>query len=305
MKEKRSFLINPQEEDIRIDKLLTAKLEGYSRAKIQRLIEMGQVELSGSVIKGNVKGKAGDIVEIFLPEEEQLQILPEAIPLDIIYEDEDLLIINKPQGLVVHPAAGNKQGTLVNALLHYYPPIKEVNEHLRPGIVHRLDKDTSGLMVVAKNSMSFQKLGAQLKAYQVKRRYLALVYGRIAEDGGKIEAPIGRHPTDRKRMAIVNKGGKYALTEYWVKERFEKHSYLEVGLHTGRTHQIRVHLAYIGHPILGDQVYGGKKKHSGINVQMLHAFQLGLNHPRKGNWLEFTAPLPERFKTELTQLESG
>ncbi|MFA5537164.1 MAG: RluA family pseudouridine synthase [Bacillota bacterium] len=305
MKEKKSFLIGPREENIRVDKLLATKLAGYSRARIQRLIEMGLVELSGNVIKGNVKGKVGDKLEIFLPPEEPLKVLPEAIPLEIVYEDDDLLIINKPQGLVVHPAAGNEQGTLVNALLHYYPPIKEVNDQLRPGIVHRLDKDTSGLMVVAKNDPSFKRLAEQLKAYQIKRRYLAIVHGSIAEAGGKIEAPIGRHPGDRKKMAVVNQRGRYALSQYWVKKRFEKYSYLEVGLHTGRTHQIRVHLAYIGHPILGDMVYGTKKKHLGIDTQMLHAFQLGFNHPVKGGWLEFTSPLPHKFQAVLNQLESG
>lgn len=300
--EKRTFVVAPGEEALRIDKLLTTKLEDYSRSQVQQLIEEGKVKLDGRPVKGNMRGKQGDLVEIILPEPEQMEILPETIPLEIVYEDEDLLVIDKPQGLVVHPAPGNKKGTLVNALLYYYPAIAKVNDPKRPGIIHRLDKDTSGLMVVAKNNFAFQKIAVQLKAYEAKRHYLAIVHGKIAEEGGRIDAPIGRHPVERKKMAVTDQGGKPALTEYWVKKRFEKYTYLEVGLHTGRTHQIRVHLAFIGHPILGDPVYGIKKKHFGVDTQMLHAYKLGFKHPNGGKYIEFISPLPTDFENLLGQL---
>lgn len=302
--EKKTFIIAPGEDNLRIDKLLTTKLEGYSRSQVQQLIEAGQVSIKGRPVKGNMKGKQGDAIEIVLDKQSEEEIVPEAIPLEIIYEDEDLLVINKPQGLVVHPAPGNKKGTLVNALLYYYPPIGEINDGERPGIVHRLDKDTSGLMVVAKNDFAFKNLGVQFKAYQVKRHYLAIAHGKIEEEGGRIEAPIGRHPMDRKRMAVTQHSGKPALTEYWVKKRFKKFSLVEIALHTGRTHQIRVHLAYLGHPILGDPVYGSKKKHFGVTTQMLHAYKLGFIHPRNNKYLEFSSPLPEDFNRILELLES-
>jgi 23S rRNA pseudouridine1911/1915/1917 synthase len=237
-----------------------------------------------------------------VPPPEVLEIRPEELPLDVLYEDQDLLVINKPQGMVVHPAPGNLQGTLVNALLYHCPELSSIGGSHRPGIVHRLDKDTSGLLVVAKNNASHLELASQIKERIFRRIYLTIVHGVVPEPAGLIEAPIGRHPVDRKRMAVVDKNGKPALTRYYVKQRYQEFTFLEVHLETGRTHQIRVHLAFIKHPVLGDLQYGPARNSFGLKKQALHSYQLGFTHPRTGRYLEFNASLPGYFQEILAGL---
>lgn len=289
----------------RIDVFLASETD-YTRSYIKKLILEGLVLVNDNTVKPNYKLKENDKITLNIPEAEKIDIEPENIPLDILYEDEDIIVINKPQGMVVHPAPGNYSGTLVNALLYHCKNLSGINGVLRPGIVHRLDKDTSGVMVVAKNDKAHFSLANQIKDRKILKKYVAVVEGVIKEDQGYVEAPIGRHHTDRKKMAVVE-DGRYALTLYKVLERFKNNTYVEAVIKTGRTHQIRVHMAYIGHPIVGDAVYGYKKQKFNLNGQALHARLLGIIHPKKNEYMEFEAPLPEYFvklieKIRLTEM---
>ncbi|AFQ45652.1 RluA family pseudouridine synthase [Desulfosporosinus meridiei] len=288
-------------EGVRLDLGVTEVLE-KSRSFVQGLITKEWVLVNGLARKSNYKIRQGDLVKVTIPAPRESSATPENIPLEIIYQDEDVLVVNKPQGMVVHPAPGAWTGTMVNALLYHCDNLSGINGVLRPGIVHRIDKDTSGILVVAKNDFSHQGLAAQLKAHSMERKYLALVHGVMTEPSGTVDAPIGRDPSDRKRMAVVMQNSKQAVTHYTVVERFGDTSYLEVCLETGRTHQIRVHMAYIKHPIIGDPVYGPKKNQFGIQGQMLHAAHLGFEHPRNGSWMSFGSPLPNKFAALLEKM---
>lgn len=282
-----------EDEGKRIDVFLAAELD-YTRSYIKKLIVDGLVFVNGKTVKPSYKVKENDEVVVNIPEAEKIDVLPENIPLDILYEDDDIIVINKPQGMVVHPAPGNYSGTLVNALLYHCKNLSGINGILRPGIVHRLDKDTSGVMVVAKNDKAHISLSNQIKERSVFKKYVAIVEGVIKDEEGKIEALIGRHPVDRKKMAVIE-DGRYALTLYKVLERFKENTLVEAAIKTGRTHQIRVHMAYIGHPVVGDPVYGFKKQKFKLEGQALHSRVLGFIHPTKGVYMEFEAPLPEYF----------
>jgi 23S rRNA pseudouridine1911/1915/1917 synthase len=294
------------ESDIRLDVWLSGKLEKCSRSFIQKLIDEGMVQVNGRNKKSNYKIKAGDEIHVKIPEPEVLDVKPEEIKLDILYEDDDLIVVNKPKGMVVHPAAGNFSGTLVNALMAYCgESLSDINGVIRPGIVHRIDKDTSGILVVAKNNIAHEKLSSMLKKHDIKRIYIAVVEGIIREEQGKIDAPIGRHPVERKKMAVNLKNGRRAVTHFRVLERFKDATYIQVELETGRTHQIRVHMSYIGHPIIGDEVYGRKKQRFDIKGQALHAKVLGFVHPVKNEYMEFEAEPPEYFNTLLETLRKN
>ena len=286
----------------RLDRFLAGRELEVSRSHIQKLIESGCVLVNGRTAKANAKLREGDAVETELPEAQELEILPEDIPLDILYEDSDVIVINKARGMVVHPAAGAADGTLVNALLHHCEDLSGINGVIRPGIVHRLDKDTSGVMVAAKNDRAHVDLAEQIREKTAQRIYRAIVCGTIAEDRGEIRAPIGRHPTERKKMAVVP-GGKEATTLFRVVERFPAHTLVECRLKTGRTHQIRVHMAYIGHPLLGDPKYGRKTLE--IAGQALHSCELSFTHPRTKERMTFAAEMPEDMKTILHALRRG
>jgi 23S rRNA pseudouridine1911/1915/1917 synthase len=282
-----------EDEGKRIDVFLAAESD-YTRSYIKKLIVDGLVFVNGKTVKPSYKVKENDKVVVNIPEAEKIDVLPENMPLDILYEDDDIIVINKPQGMVVHPAPGNYSGTLVNALLYHCKNLSGINGILRPGIVHRLDKDTSGVMVIAKNDKAHISLSNQIKERSVFKKYVAIVEGVIKDENGKIEAPIGRHPVDRKKMAVIE-DGRYALTLYKVLERFNENTLVEAVIKTGRTHQIRVHMAYIGHPVVGDPVYGFKKQKFKLEGQALHSRVLGFIHPTKGVYMEFEAPLPEYF----------
>lgn len=292
------------EEGIRLDVGVTDVL-GKSRSFVQGLIAQECVKVNGSPKKANYKVRQGDKIEVEVPTLRESTADPENIPLDILYEDEDVLVVNKRQGMVVHPAPGAWTGTMVNALLYHCHNLSGINGVLRPGIVHRIDKDTSGILVVAKNDIAHQGLAAQLKAHTMARKYRALVHGVVLEPSGTVDAPIGRDPSNRKRMAVVMHHSKPAVTHYTVLERFRETTYLEVRLETGRTHQIRVHMVYVKHPVLGDPVYGPKKNRFGLQGQMLHAAHLGFEHPRSGKWMEFDAPVPKVFGTILEKLRAS
>lgn len=281
----------------RVDKFLDEMLPDFSRSYIQKLIKGGHVFVEGKAVKPGVKPPADARVYVEIPDEVKLDIQAENIPLDILYEDDDLLVVNKPKGMVVHPAAGHYSGTLVNALMyHCEGHLSGINGVLRPGIVHRIDRDTTGSLVVCKTDLAHQSLAAQLKEHSITRRYRAIVCGRLSQDKGCIDAPIGRHPVDRKRMAVNYAHGKSAVTHYTVLQRFSKFTYIECRLETGRTHQIRVHMASLGHPLLGDTVYGSGKSPFRLEGQCLHAMVLGFIHPRTGVYMECTAPIPEYFQ---------
>ena len=281
---------------VRLDVYLSREYPEYSRSYLQRLIKDGHVLVDGAQAKSNYKVKPDDEVELIVPEMKELNIQPENIPLDIMYEDRDLLVINKPKGMVVHPAAGVNTGTLVNALLYYCPDsLSGINGVLRPGIVHRIDKNTTGSLLVCKNDEAHRDLAAQLAVHSINRRYRAIVHGTFSDPEGTISAPIGRDRKDRKKMAVVS-DGKEAVTHYRVLETWKQFSYIECRLETGRTHQIRVHMRHIGHPLLGDDVYGPAKcPVKGLQGQTLHAMLLGFVHPRTKEYMEFSAPLPEYF----------
>lgn len=290
--------------EVRLDAFLAGQESvGLSRSHAKKLIESGQVQVNGRpATRASLLIRPGDEVSGTIPAPEPINLTPESIPLEILYEDEDIVVINKPRGLVIHPAAGHWSGTLVHALLDHVEDLEGVGGELRPGIVHRLDKDTTGALVVAKNDHAHQALSDQMRERTAKREYWAIVHGNLKAESGRIEAPIGRHPGDRKRMAVNLKNGREATTHFRVLERFSGYTLLACQLETGRTHQIRVHLTYIGHPVVGDPVYGTRKQHLGLTAQALHAHSLGLHHPRSGEWMEFEAPLPATFVTALDRL---
>lgn len=290
---------------IRIDKFLSDELPELSRSYIQKLIKDEEITVNGKKIKANYKVNADDLVVIHQPELKEPNILAENIPLDILYEDSDLLIVNKPKGMVVHPAAGHYSGTLVNALMyHCKEDLSGINGVMRPGIVHRIDMDTTGSLLVCKNDFTHQNVAKQLKEHTIRRIYHAIVHGVIKEEEGTIDAPIGRHPIDRKKMSINHKNGKAAVTHYKVIQRFRDFTYIQCQLETGRTHQIRVHMASIKHPLLGDAVYGPTKCPFKLQGQTLHAKIIGITHPRTNEYLEADAPLPEYFISLLKKLEN-
>lgn len=287
----------------RIDRFLSEQFPEYSRSFWQKLIKEQNIRVNKKETKNNYKLNLGDGVEIVIPDPEILDVEPEDIPLDILYEDDDLIIVNKPKGMVVHPSAGHYTNTLVNGLLyHCKDQLSGINGTMRPGIVHRIDQDTTGSLVVCKNDFAHNALADQLKVHSITRKYRAIVHGVIREESGTIDQPIGRHPIDRKKMAINHKNGKNAVTHYRVLEHFKNFTYIECQLETGRTHQIRVHMSSIGHPILGDVIYGPAKCPYHLQGQTLHAMILGFLHPRTGEYLEVTAPLPLYFEELLKKL---
>lgn len=299
------FCVPEEKAGVRLDILIGQLDNELTRSRVQKLIIGQAVKVNGHTCKANYKVRAGDLVLVEIPEPEQLEVRAEDIPLDIVYEDTDLLVINKPQGMVVHPAAGNYSGTLVNALLEHCQDLSGINGVIRPGIVHRIDKDTSGLLMVAKNDKAHLDLASQIKEHTAARRYIALVHGNIAEPGGVIDAPIGRDPKDRKKMAVITRNSKLAVTRYKVMERFGEFTLVECALETGRTHQIRVHLAFLGHPVAGDQVYGPRKNPLGLKGQALHAFALQFTHPSGGQPMEFTVDLPPYFRELINKLRTN
>ena len=297
--------ITPEMEGERIDKCISNYLESLSRSYIQKIIKDGKAYVNDAVVKANYKVKVDDKVQFEIPDCEEPDIPPQDIPLDILYEDKDILIVNKPKDMVVHPAPGHYEGTLVNSIMfHCKYELSGINGVLRPGIVHRIDKDTTGSIIICKNDEAHRKIAQQLKEHSITRKYRAIVYGRIMEEEGTVNAPIGRHPTDRKKMAINEKNGKPAVTHYKVLERFDKYTYIECQLETGRTHQIRVHMTSIGHPLLGDEVYGNAKCPFKLEGQTLHAMTIGFIHPTTGEYVEYEAPLPEYFEHLLQNLRT-
>lgn len=284
----------------RLDKYLVSIYTGQSRSFFQKLIKDGQVLINGSYPKSSYRVEPGDTVSVTIPKAQEIAVLPEPIPLDILYEDEDVLIINKAKGMVVHPSPGHMSGTLVNAVLyHCKDSLSGINGEIRPGIVHRIDMDTTGALIVCKNDAAHLWIARQIKEHTVTRRYRGIVLGNVKEDLGRIEGAIGRHPTERKKMAVNEKNGKPAITHYRVLQRFSQHTYLEFQLETGRTHQIRVHMASIGHPLLGDTLYGSGKNPFHLQGQTLHAMVIGFIHPSTQTYMEVTAPLPEYFQDLL------
>ena len=295
-------LIVEEEAGVRLDKYLSVAIPEYTRSFLQKQIEDENVTVNNTVVATKYKVKLGDAIAIKIPEPVDVDILAENIPIEIVYEDSDVIIVNKTQNMVVHPAPGNYTGTLVNALLyHCKDNLSGINGEIRPGIVHRIDKDTSGLLMVAKNDHAHLALSELLKDHLITRKYRAIVQGTFKEDEGTVEAPIARSSQDRKKMAIVQ-GGRYAKTHYKVIERFKNYTYVELTLFTGRTHQIRVHMKHIAHPLLGDTVYGGQKQLFGLDKQMLHAKILGFEHPSTGEYVEFDSEIPDYFKTALDKL---
>ena len=295
--------LRAEAEGLRLDVFLAEQLPDLSRSGAQKLLEQGLVTHAGKALRKQDRTKAGAVYEVILPEPVTTELVPEDLPLDVVYEDGDLLVINKPKGLVVHPAPGHENGTLVNALLHHCgSSLSGINGELRPGIVHRIDKDTSGLLAVAKNDFAHQALSAQLQDHTLRRTYDAIVCGNLKEDEGTVDAPIGRHPTDRKKMAITEKNSRSAVTHWRVLERFHGYCRVECRLETGRTHQIRVHMAYLGHPILGDTVYGHKKPELGMDTQCLHARELTFVHPRSGEEITVACGLPAYYEELLKKL---
>jgi len=288
----------------RLDAFIARSVENISRSAAQKLMEEGHILLNGKPGKKNDKLSPGDRVEVTIPEPKEVDIAPREMPLDIVYEDEDVLVLNKPKGLVVHPAAGHQDDTLVNGLLYAMgDSLSGINGELRPGIVHRIDKDTSGLLAVAKNDMAHTVLASQLKDHTMARTYEAIVCGSFREDSGTVDAPIGRHPTDRKKMCVTQRNSKNAVTHWEVVARYRGYTHIRCRLETGRTHQIRVHMAHIGHPILGDTVYGHKKPELGQDSQCLHAGALCFRHPRHGQPVMVFAPLPDYFTQVLEKLQ--
>lgn len=299
----QEFVVAPEEAGVRIDRYLSDQCQDISRSYLQKLLKEQSVLVEEKPVKSNYKVNAGDRISLTLPEIREPEIIPEEIPLDIVYEDKDIILINKPKGMVVHPAAGHYSGTLVNGLMsHCRSELSGINGVMRPGIVHRIDMDTTGVLIVCKNDMAHNSISEQLKEHSITRKYAAIVHGVLKDDEGTINAPIGRHPIDRKKMSINEKNGREAVTHYRVLERFRQFTYIECQLETGRTHQIRVHMASIGHPLLGDSVYGPAKCPFRLTGQTLHAGVLGIIHPRTGEYMEFTAHLPAYFEELLRKL---
>lgn len=296
---KEILTVSEEGNGVRIDRYLSDCYPQWSRSYLQKLLKEENILVEGQKSKANYKLHAGEEISIVIPSLEDVEILPEDIPLDILYEDQWLLIVNKPKGMVVHPAAGHTSGTLVNAIMHHCQgSLSGINGQLRPGIVHRIDKDTTGALVICKDDTTHRALAEQLKEHSITRKYRAIVLGNLAEDG-TVEGPIGRHPVDRKKMAINYKNGKPAVTHYHILENFQKYTYIECQLETGRTHQIRVHMTSIGHPLLGDSVYTKAKWPYKLEGQVLHAMVLGFIHPATGKYLEVEAPLPDYFSQLL------
>ena len=297
------FHVTEEYEDERIDKYISVLIDSLSRSFIQKLLKDGHVLVNDQPVKQNFRLKEGDEVAFSLPKAVEPDILPEDIPLDILYEDDDVLVVNKPKGMVVHPAAGHYSHTLVNALMyHCRDSLSGINGVMRPGIVHRIDRDTTGSLLVCKNDAAHISIAAQLKEHSIVRRYRAVVYGVLDQEEGTVDLPVGRDPHDRKRMAAGVRNGKEAVTHYKVLQRFHGYTYIECRLETGRTHQIRVHMASIGHPLLGDEVYGRGKNPFHLEGQTLHAMVLGFLHPSTGAYMEFEAPLPAYFEKLLDRL---
>lgn len=291
------------DDGVRLDKFVGAHTEGVTRSAAEKLIAEGCVSLNGMPGGKSCRCAPGDAVEVLLPDPRPLQVEAQDIPLEVVYEDSDLLVVNKPKGMVVHPAAGHPDGTLVNALLaHCGSSLSGINGILRPGIVHRIDKDTSGLLIVAKNDFAHRSLAAQIKAHSFTRLYEAVVTGTLKDDRGTVDAPIGRSPVNRKKMAVTEKHSRSAVTHYEVLARYRGYTHVRLKLETGRTHQIRVHMAYLGHPVAGDTVYGPKKPMPGLDGQCLHARVIGFVHPRTGEYLEFSSSLPAYFTAFLARL---
>lgn len=296
----QEFEVTMEQEGERLDKYLALIYENQSRSFFQKLIKENLVLVNEKVQKANYRVSAEDTVSVTIPKAQKIEILPEDIPLDILYEDEDVLVINKPKGMVVHPSAGHYSGTLVNAVMyHCRDSLSGINGAIRPGIVHRIDMDTTGALIICKNDNAHIKIAEQIKEHSVTRRYRGIVNGVVKQDTGIIEGAIGRHPVERKKMAINEKNGKPAITHYRVLERFSNHTYMEFELETGRTHQIRVHMASIGHPLLGDTLYGSGKNPYHLQGQTLHAMVIGFIHPTTGIYVEAEAPLPEYFQKLL------
>jgi len=299
------FYIASEAEGKRLDTFLSEQIEGYSRTYMQKLIEEEHCRVNGKGAKSNLKLRIGDRVEASIPDPVPLAVEPEKIELNIVYEDSHIIVINKPQGMVVHPAHGNYTGTVVNALLEHcgslsdYNSLTGINGVMRPGIVHRIDKDTSGIIVIAKTNEAHLSLSEQLKEHTITRKYTALLEGKLKDDTGTVDTLIGRNPKDRKKMAVVSSGGKRAVTHYRALERFDGFTLIEAVLETGRTHQIRVHMSHLGHPVVGDTVYGYKKQKFQTEGQLLHARVLGFIHPASGEYMEFEAPLPDHFQKIL------
>lgn len=299
--EKHCFTADIEHEDQRIDRYLTEMLPEQSRSFFQKLIRDDFVMVNHIIVKVNYRLKTGDVIEIDIPDAVPTEIVPENIPLDILYEDDDLLIVNKPKGMVVHPAVGHSTGTLVNAIMyHCQGNLSGINGEIRPGIVHRIDKDTTGSLIICKNDEAHRNIAEQIKEHSVTRRYVGVVAGMFSEESGTVEGAIGRHPNDRKRMTINEKNGKPAVTHYRVLQTLKGASFMEFELETGRTHQIRVHMASISHPLLGDTVYGNSKNPYKLQGQALHARTIGFIHPTTGEYIEVSAPIPE-YMTELVR----
>lgn len=300
------FVVTEEEQDVRIDRYLTERCENLSRSYLQKLLKAESVLVNEQPVKASYKVCEGDSISCFVPEAVEPEILAEDMELDVLYEDEDVILVNKPKGMVVHPAPGHFSGTLVNGLMyHCRGQLSGINGVMRPGIVHRIDKDTTGVLIACKNDFAHQSIAAQLKEHSITRRYQAIVHGVLKEDEGTIDRPIGRDTVDRKRMSINERNGKAAMTHYQVLQRFRGYTHIECRLETGRTHQIRVHMASIRHPLLGDTVYGPSAvPFKGLQGQTLHAGVLGFVHPRTGSYMEFSAPLPGYFTDLLKKLES-
>lgn len=297
------FEILPEMAEERIDKCISSYMEDLSRSYIQKVIKEGHVFVNDMVVRANYRVKVDDQVKFVIPDSIEPDIPAQDIPLDILYEDKDILIINKPKDMVVHPAPGHYEGTLVNAIMyHCKDSLSGINGVMRPGIVHRIDKDTTGSIIVCKNDEAHNAIAEQLRTHDITRIYRAVVYGNVKDEQGTVDAPIGRHPGDRKKMAVNEKNGKRAVTHYTVLERFGQYTYIECRLETGRTHQIRVHMASIGHPLLGDTVYSGRKPPCHLEGQVLHAMTIGFVHPGSGKYVEFEAPLPDYFEKLLDRL---
>ena len=303
-----AHIIRVSDENIgeRIDKVICSAVDGMSRSAVQKIIDEGNVSVGDTVISKNYKARKNDVIKVIIPQAKVLEVTAENIPLDIRYEDGDLLVVNKPKGMVVHPAAGNYDGTLVNALMyHCKGSLSGINGVIRPGIVHRIDKDTSGLLIVAKNDFAHINLAEQIKVHSFTREYQSVVYGKIKNESGIVDAPIGRHPVDRKKMAVTPKNSKNAVTHYKVINEYDGFTHLGLRLETGRTHQIRVHMAYIGHPVAGDPVYGPKKVIEYLSGQCLHAGLIGFRHPRTNEYIEIKSELPEYFTDFLRRIDKN